>query len=430
MTKLRFLAALVALTLDTQIVRRFMKVEIRTKGNYMKAKLAFPIFLQLLLIAPIRAQQTGAAVGTAPGSAIRNSPKAVPVPVPKPSCDSPGSAFPGASLALPDMVFERQGLVCVRHSDGRSEQLLNNADSGVSSADGAFVAYWVPDSHQLHILSVADRRDSIADTLPGAKIQEMVWSLKGHTMAYYAVEPKNPFGLRTINLDDGRRNNFPGGFSSLIPSPDPDYVFAVGSLSVERFRVSDGRRDTILPARNAERAAYSAKGSFLGIVSYTTAQYLDKLPEPSPAGNSSDDDSPDCTGADFFLILQSTATKQLMDVPFPEKFNTMLDFEFSPDESAIAVTFGVTGCDYPGDVARVYKISLPSLQMTPISPADRLGVQAHWSPDGKFIIYSDYTGGDSPLVAADVRTGRLMRLTNPGVHGPDTWQGWRQDQQK
>lgn len=125
--------------------------------------------------------------------------------------------------------------------------------------------------------------------------------------------------------------------------------------------------------------------------------------------------------AGFFLILQSPVTEQLIDIPFSEKFNSIEDFEFSPDESAIAVT----GCHYPGEAARVHKVALPSLQMTPVSPADRLGVQAHWSPDGHYIIYSDYTGSDSPLAAADVRTGKLTRLTNPGVNGPDNWQGWR-----
>lgn len=396
----------------------------------MKAKLAFPIFLLIFHVSPIRAQQTGAAVGTTPGSAIRNFPKAVPVPVPKPTCDSSENASPGTSLALPDMVFERDGLACVRHSDGRSEQIQNNPESGVISADGAFIAYWVPNRYELHIRSAADHPDTIADTLPGAKTPEMVWSLKGHTLAYYAFDGKNSLGLHTINLDTGGRNNFPGPFGTLTPSPDPDYVFAMRSFSVERFRLSDGRRDTILPARNAQSAVYSANASFLGIVAYSTAKDLNKAPEPAPASGNSDDDEPDCTGADFFLILQPAATKQLIDVPFPEKFNTILDFEFSPDESAMAVTFGVTGCDYPGEVARVYKVSLPTLQMTPISPAGRLGVRAHWSPDGKFIVYADFTESGIPLVAADVRTGKLTRLTSPGENGLDTWQGWRQKQQK
>jgi hypothetical protein len=371
-----------------------------------------------------RPQQTGVAIGTTPGSAVRNFPQAAVVSIPKTSCNSINSpSDANISPALPDMVFTRESLLCVRYSDGRSEGFSNESDLGIISADHAYVAVWHPDAHELHILSPADHRDIVADTLPGAKLREIVWSLKGHTLAYYAANA-NPLGVRVIDLDSGQRNIFPGNFDSLIASPDPEYAVMVGPGAIERLYVADGRRQVILPAKFSYRGEYSPKASFLGILAYTESKYLNITPMAASSADS-DGDGPDCTGASFFLILQSAASKQLVDIPFPEKFNSVLDFEFSPDESAIAVTFGVTGCDYPGDAARIYKVSLPGLQMTPISPADRLGVQAHWSPDAKFIIYSDYTGGDFPLVAADVRTGKLTRLTNPGPHGPDTWLGWR-----
>jgi Tol biopolymer transport system component len=102
-----------------------------------------------------------------------------------------------------------------------------------------------------------------------------------------------------------------------------------------------------------------------------------------------------------------------------------LDFSFSPDENAIAVTFGVVGCDYPGERARVYLVSLPELKLMPISPEDRLSVKPVWTPDGKAIVYSDYTGSDSPLVCFELVTRKITRLTNPGQFGPDTWLGWR-----
>ena len=53
-------------------------------------------------------------------------------------------------------------------------------------------------------------------------------------------------------------------------------------------------------------------------------------------------------------------------------------------------------------------------------------MQAHWSPDGKTIVYSDYTGSDTPLIAVDLRSGKAARLTNPGQNGPDTFLSWRQ----
>lgn len=382
----------------------------------MKSRFLTPFLTVALSCSVAHAQQAGVAIGT-PGSVV---------PVPKASCNSPinSPSDQNTSPALPDMLFTRESVVCIRHSDGRSEAFSNESELGATSADHAYVAVWHPEAHELHILSPADHRDTVADTLPGAKLREMVWSLKGHTLAYYAANA-NPLGVRVIDLDSGQRNIFPGNFDSLIASPDPEYAVMVGPGAIERLHVTDGRRQVILPAKFSYRGEYSPKATFLGILAYTESKYLNTTPQPAASSADSDDDGPDCTGASFFLILQSAATKQLVDIPFPEKFNSVLDFEFSPDESAIAVTFGVTGCDYPGEAARIYKVSLPSLQMTPVSPADSLGVQAHWSPDGKFIIYSDYSGSDYPLVAADVHSGKLTRLTNPGPHGPDTWQGWR-----
>jgi Tol biopolymer transport system component len=142
------------------------------------------------------------------------------------------------------------------------------------------------------------------------------------------------------------------------------------------------------------------------------------------SSTASEDDSPDCTGGTFALIVQKG--KQLLDVPFPEGFESVLDFQFSPDDRAIAVTFGVASCDYPGERARVYLVSLPELTLTPISPAERLSVEPRWTPDGKTLVYVDYQGSDSPLVAFDLGTDKVTRLTDPGqFFGPDTWLGWR-----
>jgi hypothetical protein len=114
----------------------------------------------------------------------------------------------------------------------------------------------------------------------------------------------------------------------------------------------------------------------------------------------------------------------VIKVPFPQAFDSVLDFSFSSDESAIAVTFGAAACDYPGDVAGVYVVSLADLKLAPISAADRLRVKAHWSPDSQFVIYSDYSGSDSPLMAVEVQTGRSTKLTNPDQWGPDEFLAW------
>ena len=75
--------------------------------------------------------------------------------------------------------------------------------------------------------------------------------------------------------------------------------------------------------------------------------------------------------------------------------------------------------------AQVFLVSLPELKLTPISPEDRLSVKPVWTPDGKAIVYSDYTGSDSPLVAFDLATHKVTKLTTPGQFGPDNWLGWK-----
>lgn len=60
-----------------------------------------------------------------------------------------------------------------------------------------------------------------------------------------------------------------------------------------------------------------------------------------------------------------------------------------------------------------------------ISPVDRLSVKPVWSPDGRILVYVDYTGSDSPLVAFDLATHKMTRITKPGQFGPDEWLGWR-----
>src|SRR5262249_31715920 len=106
-------------------------------------------------------------------------------------------------------------------------------------------------------------------------------------------------------------------------------------------------------------------------------------------------------------------------------FDNVLDFDFSPDESTIAVTFGVVGCDYPGDAARIYQVSLPDLSLKPLSPPDRLSVKVHWTPNGNSLIYTNDTGSNASLMALDLRSGKITRLSDPGDNGPDYFVAWK-----
>src|SRR5512146_796177 len=114
----------------------------------------------------LHAQQTGTVVGRTPGSALgQRLPTATEVPRPAPACDSPAAPhIPTPGLA--EMVFSRMmdDLICLRHPDGRSELLLRGGPWTALSPDGNDVAYWLPEKHELHVFSIADRRDNIVDT--------------------------------------------------------------------------------------------------------------------------------------------------------------------------------------------------------------------------------------------------------------------------
>ncbi len=383
----------------------------------MSIKLAIPLLLLPLVSASALAQQTGTLVGATPGSAVNRGFRVVREVPPAPTCaPADGIAAPANNApALPDLVFWRMDLLCMRHSDGRFEELPRDI-LGFWSPDGHVLAYWNKEKHELHFRSLANGNDTIVDSLPGFTPHEMYWSEKGRAFVYPANNA-NPLRYRVLDLDSGKRSLVERGLTRIVGVPDPTHLLAIGQNTIERISVSDGKHEVLATVNFPNTAQYSPGGTWLAI----QVQVLDRREAAS-------DNTSDCTGGAFAIVLQKTGTKQLLEIPFPNGFDTVLDFAFSPDDRALAVTFGEEACDYPGDKARVYSVSLPNLALTPLSPADRLSVQPRWSPDSKTIVYSDYSGSTPPLIAVDVRTGKATNLTNPGQYGyaPDTFVSWRQ----
>ena len=388
------------------------------------AKIVFPMGL-LLPGSMAFCQQTGTVVDRTPGSAARAGITVTRI-IPKAICETPGSASAGEVRSLPEMLFARSwdNLVCIRHVDGKTEQLRRDVPDGVASADGSAIAYWNSDKHELHVFLPASGANTVVENLPGANLRDMAWSAKGHVLSYLPTSA-SPAGIRSFDADSGKWILFGGSFVGVVAPPDAKHAVAVNVDGVKSFSLTDATGEVIAKVKFAASAEYSGGGKYLGILGSTSIAEQNRPPATAAQAPVEQDDGPDCTGGSFALILQDTRTKQLVDVPFPKGFDTVLDFAFSPDENAIAVTFGVVGCDYPGDRARIYLVSLPNMKLAPISPEDKLSVKPVWTPDGKTIVYSDYTGSDSPLVALELATRKVSRLTNPGQFGPDTWLAWR-----
>lgn len=360
---------------------------------------------------------TGTVVGTAPGAAVGSRLSVMQVPPPPPTCDTPAR---GAGPALPTMIFSRMmgDLVCELHSDGSAEELLGGAPFATISPDGNDIAYWLVEKHEVHVFSAVTHMDTVIDALPGAIMRELVWSRQGRNLLYLASAVE-PAGIRMIDLDSGKRRIVQGLFTTLTESPNPNYIVAVAANGVQRIALADAKSEIIAAAQYGTDASFSRSGELLGIL---------VPPSPPPVSaetQKEEDDSPDCTGGTSILKVKQIGKPGILEVPFPKGFDSVLDFAFSPDDRNIAVTFSTAACDYPGDVARIYLVSIPGLKLTPISPANRLSVKPEWSPDGKTVIYSDYTPTDSGLFAVNLQARVTTRLTNPRNDGPDQWIAWR-----
>ncbi len=195
----------------------------------MSIKLAIPLLLLPLISTSALAQQTGTLVGRTPGSAAANhSFRVVREVPPPPTCASAvgTSAAANNAPALPDFVFERMDLLCVRHSDGRFEQLPKEI-AGFWSPDGHELAYWNKEKHELHFRSIADGSDTIADVLPDFTPQEMYWSEKGRAFVYPANNA-NPLRYRVLDLDTGKKFSIPKNQPMTTTRP---IAAAVSSLS-------------------------------------------------------------------------------------------------------------------------------------------------------------------------------------------------------
>jgi hypothetical protein len=368
------------------------------------------------------AQQTGTVIGRTPGSVVAARISSTNV-TPKATCEAPALAVPNGERPVPEMVFSRKWgqLVCVRHPDGRTEELRDGVPWGAVSGNGSEAAYFVPEKRELHVFSIATGTDAIVDVLPGTKkVSGMFWSVKGKSLVY-TLEGETR--VQMLDLDTGKRNVVDGGVIRIVTAPDPKHLLGIGRDGAELISIDGGKRELAAAVKDADRAQYSQSGALLGILGFSSI--ADQAAAPASASSAvTEDDSPDCTGGAFALIVQKG--KQLLDVPFPKGFDTVLDFQFSPDDQAIAVTFGVVGCDYPGERAGVYLVSLPEMRLEPISPSERLSVEPRWTPDSKTLVYVDYRGSDSPLVAFDLQSRKVTQLTSPGqFFGPDTWLGWR-----
>src|SRR5712692_4432174 len=265
----------------------------------MSFKFAIPLLLLPLVSASALAQQTGTMIGRTPGSAAANGGFRVIREIPPPPTCAPAGGIPAPANSgpvLPDLVFSRMDLTCLRHSDGRFEELPKDL-AGLLSPDGQEFAYWNKEKHELHFRSLANGSDTIADVLPDFIPKEMYWSEKGRAFVYPANN-KNPLRYRVIDLDSGKRSLVGRDLTRIVGVTDPAHLLATTQNTVERISVSDGKHEVLATLNFPNTAQYSPGGTWLAI----QVQLLDPQ---QPAS-----DEPDCSSGIFAIVLQKTDTRQ------------------------------------------------------------------------------------------------------------------------
>lgn len=326
-----------------------------------------------------------------------------------------GLAAQSAAQRAPAVVFSRMMDRAVRQRDpnGQAHKLLDHADWASLSPDGRYIAHWNVEATQMHLCAIEDGSDWVVDTLPGVIMREMVWSSDSKAFAYNVGKSNLP-GVRVFDLAKGVASIIGGRFTMIAPAPQPGYFLGITD-EIVRVNMANGERlPTVGIKDNLFEVQYSPKGDFVAAI------VADKSP---PAAS---DDEPDCSTGTHAVILQRPGAQKPTRIPFPAGFDDAKEFDISPDGTMLAITFGTEGCDYPGDVARVYKVDLRDLKLEPLSPEGKWSVKPRWAPDGKSVVYSDYGGSeDGALYQVDVSTRRIVRLTDPKGDGPDTVIGWR-----
>jgi WD40 repeat protein len=360
--------------------------------------------------APTVQPQTGVILRR-PGEPLRG-PVATPVPPRKPNLAPPILAsFKGTIL-----LRRESGIFVVRSGDESAQRVLKDVDSASLSPDSRQLAYF-SQTQQLHLLALAANggptSDTVLEELPGARVDEIGWSPDGAILAYEVGAQTNS-GVHVASLATHAVRRVSSDAGAISFSADGKHLLGINlGQGLIAYRLADGSSEVVyrspLPLMWAAR--FSSAGS-VGIL----------VPVPHPPSEVSDDE-PDCSGAQLQLDIVRPGGKP-WTVPFPEGFDDVYDFDFSPDGRQVVVGFGTVGCDYPGDKGALYLVSLTdggSRRLTPVG----IALKGRFSPDGKQVAYTDFTSGSPSVFLLDLATGKAAPLIAPDEFGIDEVLDWR-----
>jgi Tol biopolymer transport system component len=136
---------------------------------------------------------------------------------------------------------------------------------------------------------------------------------------------------------------------------------------------------------------------------------------PDPSGKGRGDDCAPPPNSLWLLYPGQSKPEKISLHAIPER--DVSSFSWAPDSKRLAFDTGGEQCDFPGTAGQVYLLSLDTQGVRKLS-VDVPSRSPFFSPDGTAVLFTDFSGGDSPIVMIKhLRTGGLVPL--PGQASGD-----------
>jgi Tol biopolymer transport system component len=328
---------------------------------------------------------------------------------------APGFAAKDDAGHTERILFNEGGALYVMDRNGEHRQkLAEGVRVAALSADARLAAY--DDDKVVAVVSIPDGNSAIVTTINEGRVDNVAWSPDGKHIVYNAGIRGKTSDLFVVSYPVGGVPRNLGHWSEGVSfSPDGKFIVHSGWRSgpnqsgstVEVVDVETGKREELYASNEMiGDARYSPDGSQIA--------FLMTSPDDT---SGSDDDGPDCGGADYDLwVLPKNSGK-----PF-KVIEHVYDFDWSPDGQSVAAGTGTQDCGYPpGDGAVLFssidkKVQFKISRKTP-------ALRPTFSPDGKSVVFVDFN--NSRLMIYDLATRNLAEMSAAKSIGYDKVYDWK-----